>query len=444
LRDAPASLIDGGTSAATHLVSAIHKDGQGNLITQVTEKYDVFGNRVEEDVYTQATGQTVVSRFAFDGNNVWADLDGTNQLLMRRLYLDGDNQAFARITAAGVATWYLADHLGSIRDLQDNLSGLLVDHVDYDAYGNVTNETQPGNGDRFRFDGGPFVVAVGMYIFQARWYDPVSGRWYSQDPLGLEAGDTNLYRYVGNAPTEETDPSGLQAPGYEAAHRSEAKPKPKLKRKTDVFSKLTEYERWFILELPRLPNGGYYYIRPDGAISAFYGIGQVTKNGTEVRPPGTCTFKYPGTFAKAAAITLSLDLGRMATLRGRLARLKAPPKTPFNKVPPEQPPFDPSGTRGAAKAWTIKGRLKNAQLPTSGKVRYVPPKGYSPGQPLPRGRQNGYIDRFGNEWTRGPSRTAGQPFEWDVQLSKNATKGVKWASPDGKHLNVSLDGEVTH
>jgi hypothetical protein len=124
--------------------------------------------------------------------------------------------------------------------------------------------------------------------------------------------------------------------------------------------------------------------------------------------------------------------------------LQGAPKPPFNKVPPEQPPFDPSGTLGAAKAWTMKRRLKDAQLPTSGKVRYVPPKGYSPGQPLPRGPQNGFIDRFGNEWTRGPSRTAGQAFEWDVQLGNNATNGVKWASRDGKHLNVSLDGEVTH
>jgi RHS repeat-associated protein len=197
-----------GYDNVNHLVSAIHKDGQGNLITQVTEKYDVFGNRLEEDVYTQATGQTVVSRFAFDGNNVWADLDGNNQLLMRRLYLDGDNQPFARITAAGVATWYLADHLGSIRDLQDNLSGFLVDHLDYDAYGNVTNETQPGNGDRFRFDGGPLVASVEMYIFDARWYDPVTGRWYSQDPMGLTP-DSNPYRDEGNGPTNATDPSGL-------------------------------------------------------------------------------------------------------------------------------------------------------------------------------------------------------------------------------------------
>ena len=34
-------------------------------------------------------------------------------------------------------------------------------------------------------------------------------------------------------------------------------------------------------------------------------------------------------------------------------------------------------------------------------IRYVPPKGYQPSNPLPRGPQNGYVDRFGNEWVRG-------------------------------------------
>ncbi len=33
------------------------------------------------------------------------------------------------------------------------------------------------------------------------------------DPLGFEAGDTNVYRYVGNSPTNDTDPSGLQSKG---------------------------------------------------------------------------------------------------------------------------------------------------------------------------------------------------------------------------------------
>ena len=55
-----------------------------------------------------------------------------------------------------------------------------------------------------------------------------------------------------------------------------------------------------------------------------------------------------------------------------------------------------------------------------------------------------HLDRFGNEWTRGPSRTLGEPFEWDVQLGRNATPGVRALSRDGTHINVSLNGKVTH
>jgi hypothetical protein len=32
----------------------------------------------------------------------------------------------------------------------------------------------------------------------------------SQDPIGFAAGDVNQYRYVGNGPTNGTDPSGLE------------------------------------------------------------------------------------------------------------------------------------------------------------------------------------------------------------------------------------------
>ncbi len=40
-------------------------------------------------------------------------------------------------------------------------------------------------------------------------YDPSIGRWLEEDPLGFEAGDANLYRYVGNGPTTSVDPEGL-------------------------------------------------------------------------------------------------------------------------------------------------------------------------------------------------------------------------------------------
>jgi len=41
-------------------------------------------------------------------------------------------------------------------------------------------------------------------------FDPLAGRFLQEDPEGFAAGDANLYRYVGNGPTNATDPSGLQ------------------------------------------------------------------------------------------------------------------------------------------------------------------------------------------------------------------------------------------
>ncbi|WP_010304100.1 polymorphic toxin type 17 domain-containing protein [Candidatus Odyssella thessalonicensis] len=93
---------------------------------------------------------------------------------------------------------------------------------------------------------------------------------------------------------------------------------------------------------------------------------------------------------------------------------------------------------------SIKSRLKEAQLPTQGKIRFIPPKEYNPSTTLKRGNNYGYLDRFGNEWTKGPSRTQGQEFEWDVQLSRQGKNKIGWASRDGSHVNVSLDGEITH
>jgi hypothetical protein len=99
---------------------------------------------------------------------------------------------------------------------------------------------------------------------------------------------------------------------------------------------------------------------------------------------------------------------------------------------------------------SIRGRMRAAGLgdelglPSEGKIRYVPPHGYNPANPLPRGVNGGYIDRFGNEWTPGPSRTPGEPFEWDVILSREGKAQLRWLSRDGQHVNVSLRGRVTH
>ena len=56
--------------------------------------------------------------------------------------------------------------------------------------------------------------ATGLDDADNRWYDPVSQVFTTMDPTGINAGDPNFYRYVGNDPTNATDPSGLVETPY--------------------------------------------------------------------------------------------------------------------------------------------------------------------------------------------------------------------------------------
>jgi RHS repeat-associated protein len=181
----------------------------GALIQRLDFKYDAFGNRVEKDLMVTTT---TVARYAYDDGNVWADLGGTNALQARRLYGDGTDQVTARIVSAGQpnpgAGWYLADRQGSVRNLTDG-SGALQATLSYDGYGRVLTDSNPTYHDRYQYTGRERDAETGLQYNSQRYYDPNTGRWTSQDPLGFGGGDANLYRYVGNGPTNATDPSGL-------------------------------------------------------------------------------------------------------------------------------------------------------------------------------------------------------------------------------------------
>ena len=55
-------------------------------------------------------------------------------------------------------------------------------------------------------------MVSGLYNFRERDYSATLGRWMEVDPLGLAAGDTNPYRYIGDNPDWADDPSGVAPP----------------------------------------------------------------------------------------------------------------------------------------------------------------------------------------------------------------------------------------
>jgi RHS repeat-associated protein len=107
--------------------------------------------------------------------------------------------------------WSLSDRLGSI-DLLTDASGNVVDKRTYDSFGNLLEQTNPFIAFRYGYTAREIDAESGLYFYRARYYDPSIGRFISVDPMSFEAGDTNLYRYVFNSPTQWTDPSGEIVP----------------------------------------------------------------------------------------------------------------------------------------------------------------------------------------------------------------------------------------
>jgi len=176
--------------------------------------YDVHDLRVSKTVNTNAAGDPERYEFyVWDGDDIvldFADADGgaSPAATFDRRYLWGQavDQILAQETSAGVTAWHLADNLGSVRDLMDNTSELVSgSHVSYDAFGKTLSGTPA---TRFAFTAQEWDADAGLYYYNARWYDPRTGKFLSEDPIEFEAGDTNLLRMVGNSVTNYTDPTG--------------------------------------------------------------------------------------------------------------------------------------------------------------------------------------------------------------------------------------------
>ncbi len=98
----------------------------------------------------------------------------------------------------------LKDHLGSPRLVVNASTGAIVQRMDYNEWGMVTLDTNPGF-QPFGFAGGIYDQDTKLVKFGARDYDGSTGRWLSKDPILFDGGDTNLYGYVANDPVNFVD-----------------------------------------------------------------------------------------------------------------------------------------------------------------------------------------------------------------------------------------------
>jgi RHS repeat-associated protein len=149
----------------------------------------------------------LIQRFLYqDQLRIAAELDENGQLKSRFVYGLKPNVPEYMIQG-GAAYRIVTDQLGSPRVVVNAEDGSIVQQMNYDEWGNVTRDTNPGF-QPFGFAGGLYDRDTKIVHFGAREYDAYTARWLQCDPIGLPGG-LNLYTYVRNNPVNLIDPSGL-------------------------------------------------------------------------------------------------------------------------------------------------------------------------------------------------------------------------------------------
>ena len=104
-------------------------------------------------------------------------------------------------------TYYYHDsNLGNVNQITDS-SGAVVQTYDYDAFGNITNQTGSLT-TKYAYKTKEYSPETGLIFFGARYYNPLIGRFITKDPLGMGDGP-NQYIYCWNDPVNKIDPWGL-------------------------------------------------------------------------------------------------------------------------------------------------------------------------------------------------------------------------------------------
>ena len=200
---------------------------------RVAQTYDAFFRPA-----TQRVNGGFAAGFAYDGDGLlrvgkrvngalvqgWlyqdelepvAELDGAGGVVARFVY-GSSAHVPDYMTKDGATYRIVSDHLGSVRLVVNASNGAVAQRIDYDAFGVVTLDTNPGF-QPFGFAGGLYDADTGLVRFGARDYDTVVGRWTAKDPIRFDAGESNLYAYALTDPVNLIDLSGLDPVSEEIA-----------------------------------------------------------------------------------------------------------------------------------------------------------------------------------------------------------------------------------
>jgi RHS repeat-associated protein len=198
-------------------------DDNGNLLSDGVRTYQYdHANRLK-----QVTQGSLTTQFAYNGDGVrvgktigaattdyLVDLASTLPVVISdtdAVYLYGLDM-IAEQLAGAERYYYVHDGLGSVRQLVDS-AGQIEARYAYDHFG--VPLAGDGVPNPWQFTGEAWDAEVELLYLRARYYQPETGRFITEDPWAGDVwrpGTLNTYVYVGNNPVNYTDPSGLNGP----------------------------------------------------------------------------------------------------------------------------------------------------------------------------------------------------------------------------------------
>jgi len=96
-----------------------------------------------------------------------------------------------------------------VRLVANSTDGSIAQRIDYDEFGNITQDTNPGF-QFFAFAGGVYDHHTKLTRFGARDYDAFAGRWMAKDGVGFLGRSSNLFSYAFSDPVNYVDYNGME------------------------------------------------------------------------------------------------------------------------------------------------------------------------------------------------------------------------------------------
>ena len=186
-----------------------------NNTTLIAEyRYDGTNRRVLKKTYTSGT-LSETREFCFNRN--WQCVEEYVGSTCDTRYVWGLRYIDDLITYRKASTDYysLVDPNWNVIAVT-NTSGIVQERVTYDSFGKAsfrdaafTVRSTSNYAWNCTFTGQLLDPETGLMLYRNRFYHPTLGRFVQRDPIGYEAQDVSLYRYVGNMVAKYIDPFGF-------------------------------------------------------------------------------------------------------------------------------------------------------------------------------------------------------------------------------------------